>query len=105
MDDAEVAVVSFGATSRAALGAVLRAREEGHKVGYLRLITIWPFCGERIAELGRQVRKILVPEMSLGQISRELERFVNVPVVRVSKIGGVPHSVDEIHEAVSREAQ
>ena len=80
-----------------------RARERGSKVGYLRLQTVWPFCGERLGRLGGQVRKIFVPEMNLGQLAREVERFVNVPVMRVSKIGGVPHSVEEIHEAIARE--
>jgi 2-oxoglutarate ferredoxin oxidoreductase subunit alpha len=103
-EDAELTVVCFGAASRPALGAVLRARGEGHKVGYLRLITIWPFCGELLADMGRRVRKILVPEMNLGQLAREIERFVSVPVVRVSKIGGVPHTVREIHQAIVREA-
>jgi 2-oxoglutarate ferredoxin oxidoreductase subunit alpha len=103
MQDAEVAVVCYGAASRPALGAVVQARVEGWKVGYVRLVTLWPFCDERLAAVGKQVRKILVPEMNLGQLSREVERFVSVPVVRVSKIGGVPHAVEEIHRAVVRE--
>lgn len=105
MQDAEAAVVSFGAASRPALGAVVRARGEGLKVGHLRLITIWPFCGEKLAALGQAVRKMLVAEMNLGQLAREVERFVSVPVVRVSKIGGVPHSVEEIYRAIVWEMQ
>ena len=103
MDDAEAVVVCFGATSRPALGAVLRARAAGLKIGYFRLITIWPFCGEQLKRIGDQVRKILVPEMNLGQLAREVERFVNVPVIKMPKIGGVPHLVDEIHESIIRE--
>ena len=72
-------------------------------MGYFRLITIWPFCGERLANLGKQVKKILVPEMNLGQLVREVQRFVSVPTVSVSKIGGVPHSVEEIYQAIVRE--
>jgi 2-oxoglutarate ferredoxin oxidoreductase subunit alpha len=104
MDDAEVVVVCYGAAARPALGAVLRARDQGVKVGYFRLITIWPFCGERMTEIGRQVNKILVPEMNLGQLAREIDRFVSVPVVRVPKIGGVTHSIREVHEVIVREA-
>ena len=100
LDDAETVVVCFGAASRPALGAVVQARNEGRKVGYLRLITIWPFCGEKLARVGQQVKRLLVPEMNLGQLAREVERFVSVPVTRVSKIGGVPHSVEEIYEAI-----
>jgi 2-oxoglutarate ferredoxin oxidoreductase subunit alpha len=101
MNDAETVVVSFGAASRPALGAVRQARSEGRKVGYFRLKTIWPFCGDRLAEIGARVERFFVPEMNLGQIAREVERFVNVPVVRVSKIGGVPHSVEEIYRAIA----
>ncbi len=112
MEDADLAVVCFGATSRPALGAVIRAREEGLKVGYFRLITIWPFCGERLTAIGRQVKTILVPEMNLGQLAREVERFANAPatagaggasVVRAPKIGGVPHSVDDVYGAILAE--
>ncbi len=100
MEDCQAVVVCFGATSRPALGAVMLARQQGHHVGYFRLKTIWPFCGEKLAEIGRRVKKIMVPEMNLGQLAREIERFVNVPVVRVSKIGGVVHSVEEIYTAI-----
>jgi 2-oxoglutarate ferredoxin oxidoreductase subunit alpha len=103
MEDAQAVVVCFGAASRPALGAVLRAREQGLKVGYFRLITIWPFCGDSLASVGSRVEKVLVPEMNLGQLAREVERFVSVPVVRVSKIGGVTHSVQEIYRAIVRE--
>jgi 2-oxoglutarate ferredoxin oxidoreductase subunit alpha len=103
MDDAETAVVCFGAASRPALGAVVRARQEGEKVGYFRLATIWPICGERLAAIGEQVKRIVVPEMNLGQLAREVERFVSVPVERVSKIGGVPHSVEDICQGILRE--
>jgi len=103
LDDAELLVVCFGAPARPALGAVLRARRAGVPVGYLRLITVWPFCGQRLAELGRRVRKVVVPEMNLGQLAREVERFVHVPVVRVPKIGGVPHTIDEIYQAIVKD--
>jgi 2-oxoglutarate ferredoxin oxidoreductase subunit alpha len=103
VEDAEMVAVCFGAASRPTLGAVVRARDQGLKVGYFRLLTIWPFCGERLSAIGKQVKKILVPEMNLGLLAREVERFVNVPVIRVSRIGGVPHSVDEIHTAIVRE--
>ena len=66
----------------------------------MRLITIWPFPREEIRELGKRVRKIYVPEMNLGQISREIERFVDCEVIALPKIGGVTHTVDEIHEAI-----
>ncbi|ASJ10756.1 2-oxoglutarate ferredoxin oxidoreductase subunit alpha [Thermococcus sp. P6] len=97
-DDAEVLVVSWGVTARPALGAVLRAREEGIKAGLFVPKTVHPFPGERMRELGKRVRAILVPEMNLGQMRLEVERYVNddVLVRGVNRIGGVPLTVDEI---------
>jgi pyruvate/2-oxoacid:ferredoxin oxidoreductase alpha subunit len=53
-----------------------------------------------VAEFGKNLDVILVPEMNLGQLSREIERFVDCKVVPVSKIGGVSHTVDEIYESI-----
>ena len=96
MDDAKVAVVSFGCAARPSLGAVEAAREAGHPVGFIRLVGMWPFPGPRLKELLADVDLVLVPEMNLGQVSRELERFVSCPVVRAPKIGGIVHSRDEL---------
>jgi len=97
MEGARVAVVSFGATARPALGAVERARAAGHPVGFIRLINLWPFPGPTLRAALADVDCVLVPEMNLGQLNRELERFVSCPVVPLSKIGGEAHTVAEIH--------
>jgi 2-oxoglutarate ferredoxin oxidoreductase subunit alpha len=99
--EAEYAVVAYGATSRPAKGALLKARAENKNIDFLRLITIWPFPRKEIQELGKRVKKIFVPEMNLGQVAREIERFVNCDVISIPKIGGVPHSIDEIYKALS----
>ncbi len=64
------------------------------------MITIWPFARKQVTEFAKNLDVILVPEMNLGQLSREIERFVDCPVVPVSKIGGIPHTVDEISAAI-----
>ncbi len=97
---AESAVVSYGVTSRPAKGAVLKARNEDKRIDFMRLITIWPFPREEITELGKRVKTIYVPEMNLGQISREIERFVGCEVMPLPKIGGITHTVDEIYESI-----
>jgi 2-oxoglutarate ferredoxin oxidoreductase subunit alpha len=97
---ARVGVIAYGATSRPALGAVKKAREQGKGIDFLRLITIWPFARKQVAAFAEGLDTILVPEMNLGQLSREIERFVNCPVVSIPKIGGVPHTVDEICDAI-----
>ncbi len=100
MKGAKVGVVSYGAAARPSLGAVEKARRNKKKVGFLRLIAIWPFARKQIIALGKQVDTILVPEMNLGQVSREIERFVDCEVISVPKIGGIAHSIDEIYAKI-----
>lgn len=73
-DDAEVVIISYGVTSRAAQKAVEQARSSGIKVGSLKLVTVWPFPEKRIAELAKKVKAFVVPEMNFGQIVFEVER-------------------------------
>lgn len=95
-------IISYGASARPSLGAVKKARSDGKDIDFLRLITIWPFARKQVGEFAKNLDTILVPEMNLGQLSREIERFVDCDVIPVSKIGGVPHTVDEIYSAIMK---
>lgn len=98
MDDADVMVISYGITSRSAIGAVNLARKKGIKAGLLRLITIWPFPEKLIAELSNKVKAIIVAEINNGQIVKEVREATRsrVPVVLSSKLGGAVHTPMEI---------
>jgi 2-oxoglutarate ferredoxin oxidoreductase subunit alpha len=74
LDDAEVVVVSYGISARTSLWPIELARQEGIRVGYLRLITVWPFPEEQIRRLAKGIRAFVVPEINAGQIVREVER-------------------------------
>ena len=74
MDDADIAVIAYGSEARSALEAVRRAREEGLKVGLLKLVTVWPFHDELVKGVAERVKKIVVPEMNLGKYVGEVER-------------------------------
>jgi 2-oxoglutarate ferredoxin oxidoreductase subunit alpha len=103
LEDAEVAVIAYGISSRAALSAVRKARKDGVKAGLLRLITIWPFPEKRVSEIAKKVKAIIVPEMNYGQLVREVERAAkSTPVVLLSKLGEEPHRPSEIVEALRR---
>ncbi len=101
-EGAKVGVLAYGVTARPARGAVLRARADGKKVTFVRPITMWPFPGRRIAEACEGLEMLIVPEMNLGQVDREVERFVDCEVVPVSKIGGEVHASGEILEVMGR---
>ena len=106
LDDAKVAVISFGASARPSYGAVKKARGDGLKAGLLRLRTLWPFPEGLVSDLAESVDAILVVEMNVGKLVREVERIVcgRAEVVSVAKIGGVLPSVDEIYQAIRRVA-
>lgn len=74
LDDAKIALIAYGSVARAAERTVKLAREEGLKVGLLKLLTIWPFCFEEVNKLAQKVDLIIVPEMNLGQMVLEVER-------------------------------
>jgi len=77
LEDADIAIISYGSVARAAQRTVKIAREKGIKIGLLKLITLWPFEDELVGQLAEQVNMIIVPEMNLGQISREVQRSAN----------------------------
>jgi 2-oxoglutarate ferredoxin oxidoreductase subunit alpha len=64
-------------------------------IGFLRLRTVWPFPVNALS-LFKNVQKFIVPEMNLGQMAREIERHVDVPVVSVQKLGGELHTPAEL---------
>jgi len=102
VEDAEVIVLSYGISARAALLPVHQARAEGRKVGMLKLVTIWPFPEKRIRELADNVRTFVVPEINAGQIALEVERCVNdkARTVLVSHLGGDIIHPEEILNAI-----
>jgi len=102
LDDAAVGVVAYGFTARAAFRAVKTLRSQGIKAGLLRLISIWPFAEEAIAELGRQCGIIFVPEMNRGQVAGELKKYTSTPVIPLPKTNGEVIEPGEIVEGIRR---
>ncbi len=91
-DDAEILVLAYGSTSRSARYAVNEMRAAGIKAGLFRPITLWPFPEKRVAELGKKVKAIIVPEMNLGQMILEVERIVknDCKLAGVNRVDGDP---------------
>ena len=87
-DRASWGIVSFGSTSRSV--EELMAITSEPTLRSLRLRTLWPFPDEAIREFAKSVDSLLVPELSLGQLSREVNRAVGgiVDVAPLNKIGG-----------------
>ena len=101
-DDAEVVVCAYGIPSRVSIMAIEHAREEGIKVGMLRLITVWPFPEDKIREIARQVKAFVVPEINYGQIALEVERCAGgmARTILVPHMGGSVHDPESILDAI-----
>jgi 2-oxoglutarate ferredoxin oxidoreductase subunit alpha len=97
---AEVLVVSYGVTSRAAAVAVREARRAGRRVSSLVLGTLWPVPERALRAALAGVRKVIVPEMNLGQYVLEVQRLAGpaVEVVPVCKMDTTLVSPAEILE-------
>ena len=106
-DDAEIGIFAYGATSRSASQAVREARAAGIKVGLLRPRTLWPFPDREVRAFAGQVRRIIVPELNLGQMAHEVEWAAAgaCPIDPLMRIDGQPISPRQILARVDRAAK
>jgi len=97
---AETLVISYGVTSRSVAVAVRSARRSGTKVSSLVLRTLYPVPEAVIRRTAGEVRRVVVPEMNMGQYVLEVERLVppGVEVVGVGKMNTTLVSPEEILE-------
>ncbi len=85
----ELVVVGWGSTWGAITAGVRRVRAKGHKVAHAHLMHLNPFPSDLGAVLSRY-RRVLVPEMNLGQLSRLLRAEYLVDAESFTRIAGVP---------------
>jgi 2-oxoglutarate ferredoxin oxidoreductase subunit alpha len=102
LEDAETVIIAYGCTARAAAHAVTLAREEGLRVGLLKLKTIWPFADPVIDALANRTERFIVPELNLGQIRSEVERVVagRASITGINRADGRQITPDEILETL-----
>ena len=96
--DADVILVSFGSTSRNVKTAMKMCREKGIKAGFFRPISLFPFPHERLLELSKTTKKIIVIEVNMGQMINDVKLAVNgnAPVELINKAVGAPPAPEEI---------
>ena len=102
LEDAEYVVIGYGTAGRIALSAVRAAREQGHKIGLLRPISLSPFPTKPVDELANRVKGFLVVEMSNGQMLDDIISITakRVPVEFYGRMGGMVPYPDEIANAI-----
>jgi len=101
-DDAEVLLVGYGIVSRVLLSTVEALRKQGVKAGLFRPITLWPYPSKALAKAAANVQKVLVVELSNGQMLEDVRLALNgrVPVEFYGRVGGNVPSVAELQQQV-----
>lgn len=100
-EDADVLVIAYGSVSRSARRAVREARQRGIKAGLVQLVTLWPFPRQAIEPFLRRVRTVLVPELNMGQMSREIKR-VNQGMTRIETLNRIDGNLITPNEILQR---
>lgn len=88
-DEGEWGVVSYGCTSRA-VEELMTSSSNQFAIRSFRPRVIWPFPDVGLREFTQSVDRLLVPELSLGQLSKEVTRAVGSEkeIVSLTKVGG-----------------
>ncbi|HVI40192.1 MAG TPA: 2-oxoacid:acceptor oxidoreductase subunit alpha [Anaerovoracaceae bacterium] len=106
LEDATVAVISYGSVARASRKAVKLAREEGVKAGFIKINTVWPFPEEEIRKMAGHIGKIIVPEMNMGKYCHEIDRCLKKSSMRsVPQLGGNIHTPSQLLKIIIEEAE
>ncbi len=76
IDDADTIILSYGINSRGVPEAIEKARQNGHKIGFIRLKSLWPFPDELMVDISKRgISKVIVSEMNYGMLVKEVQRF------------------------------
>ena len=104
-EDCEYLFVAFGSMARICQKVMEIAREEGIKIGLLRPITLWPFPSQQIKEAAKNVKGIMVVELSAGQMIEDVKLAVecNVDVKHYGRFGGIVPTPEEVLDALKKQ--
>ena len=101
-EDADVLLVGYGIVSRVLRSTVEALRKDGVKAGLFRPITLWPFASQALLDAAAKVQKVIVVELSNGQMVEDVRLAVDgkVPVEFYGRVGGNVPSVEELQAQV-----
>jgi len=97
----ELAVVGWGSTFGPIDQAVSRLRAEGLDVSHIHIRHLNPFP-KNLGKLLKGYKKVMVPEMNMGQLSTLLKDRFLLDVIKLNKVSGQPFKIREIMSAIKQ---
>ena len=95
---ADVLFVAYGSVARIAKTAIDDLKEKGVKAALFRPITLYPYPGDQLVEAAGKCRKILVSELSTGQMLEDVKYHLgkNAEVAFYGRVGGMVMTPEEL---------
>ncbi len=102
MDHADYVIVAYGTMARICRSAIEVLAEKGIKVGMLRPISLWPYPKKAFDLIPKDVKGLMVVEMSLGQMLDDvlISNKGRHKVAFYGRAGGIVPEPEEIVEAI-----
>ncbi|MEK6757297.1 MAG: 2-oxoacid:acceptor oxidoreductase subunit alpha [Bacteroidota bacterium] len=97
--DGDLLVVGWGGTYGAIKSAVARQRQKGHPVSHLHLRYLNPMP-KNLGEILYKFKRVLVPEINLGQLIKILRSKYLVPAIGFNRVRGLPFKSIEIEKEI-----
>ena len=101
-DSGDLLVISWGGTYGSTHAAVKKCQEEGLKVSLMHLKYINPMP-KNVEEIMGRFKKILVPELNMGQLVQVLNGKYSCNAKGYNKVQGLPFKISELVDAIKSE--
>jgi 2-oxoglutarate ferredoxin oxidoreductase subunit alpha len=95
----DLLIVAWGSTAGPITAAMKPMREKGHRIGHVHLRYLNPLP-RNLGEVLKRYKKVLVPEMNMGQLSMILRAKFLVDAESYGKIQGKPFKQSEIEAKI-----
>jgi 2-oxoglutarate/2-oxoacid ferredoxin oxidoreductase subunit alpha len=99
--DAELLLLGWGSSLGTITEAARHVRSEGKAVATAHLRHVNPFPSNT-GEVVRAYRKVLIPEMNMGQLATLIRARFLVDAQSYTKIQGLPFFAEELEREISR---
>jgi len=100
-EQGDLLVLGWGSTYGAIKSAVRELLDEGYSVAHAHLRYIRPFP-KNLGNLLKRYKKVLIPEINNGQLSKLIRDAFLLEVVQFNKIQGVPITKQELVAVIKR---